>query len=82
MVCVYIEVTVDLCNYIDDKLEIRLSDYHTVKKLVDIAWKQKQLDINIREGTWVRVVNKNNIIPGHQRLVDVGIMTGDRIEVL
>ncbi|WP_121662334.1 EsaB/YukD family protein [Metabacillus litoralis] len=78
----YIEVTVDLCNYIDDKLDLRLSDYHTVKKLVDIAWKQKQLDINIREGTWVRVVNKNNIIPGHHRLVDVGIMTGDRIEVL
>jgi uncharacterized ubiquitin-like protein YukD len=79
---VYIEITIDLKNYQNENFDIRLSNFHSVKKVVDIVWQAKQLDGKPKEGHWIRVVNKQKVIPGNNRLLDVGITTGDRIEIL
>ncbi|WP_342514980.1 EsaB/YukD family protein [Sporosarcina sp. FSL K6-1522] len=78
----YIEITVDLTNYDKDAFDLRLSDYHTMKKLIDIAWQAKSISEKQREGHWVRVVNKNKLFPGHLTLAHCGVTTGDRIEIL
>jgi uncharacterized ubiquitin-like protein YukD len=78
----YIEVTVDLSNYEGDVFDLRLSDYHTMKKLIDIAWQAGSISERQREGHWVRVVNKQKLFPGHFTLAHCGITTGDRIEVI
>jgi uncharacterized ubiquitin-like protein YukD len=78
----YIEITIDLKNYQNDSFDIRLSNYHSVKKVIDIVWQAKQLGIQPNEGSWVRVINKHKVVPGNKRLIDVGITTGDRIEIL
>ncbi|MDQ0226621.1 EsaB/YukD family protein [Metabacillus niabensis] len=78
----YIEITVDLKNYQEEIFDLRLSNYHSVKKLLDIVWQTKQLTGQPKEGYWIRVVNKNKVADGTKRLIDVGITTGDRIEIL
>jgi len=78
----YIEITIDLKNYQHDSFDIRLSNYHSVKKLIDIVWQAKNITEQPRQGAWVRVVNKQKIIQGTERLLDAGIRTGDRIEIL
>ncbi len=79
---VYIEITVDLKNYDGNVFDLKLSDYHTVKKLIDIAWQASSISQGQREGHWVRVVNKNKLFPGHLTLAHCGITTGDRIEIM
>jgi uncharacterized ubiquitin-like protein YukD len=79
---VYIEITIDLKNYQNKNFDIRLSNYHSVKKVVDIVWQAKQLDGKPKEGYWIKVINKQKVIPGNIRLIDAGITTGDRIEIL
>jgi uncharacterized ubiquitin-like protein YukD len=79
---VYIEITIDLKNYQNESFDIRLSNYHSVKKVVDIVWQAKQLDGKPREGAWIKVINKQKVVPGNKRLKDAGITTGDRIEIL
>ena len=64
----YIEITVDLSNYDGEVFDLRLSDYHTMKKLVDIAWQAGSISNRQREGQWVRVVNKEKLFPGHLTL--------------
>ncbi|MCV9886406.1 EsaB/YukD family protein [Metabacillus halosaccharovorans] len=78
----YIEITIDLKNYQQESFDIRLSNYHSVKKLIDIVWQAKSLTEPPRQGAWVRVVNKQKVIQGTERLLDAGIRTGDRIEIL
>ncbi|MTH53961.1 ubiquitin [Bacillus mangrovi] len=78
----YIEVTVDLKNYTGEVFDLRLSDYHSVKKLIDIVWQAKCISDPPREGHWVRVPNKEMVIPGDLQLGTSGIMTGDRLEIL
>ncbi|WP_175638712.1 EsaB/YukD family protein [Metabacillus schmidteae] len=78
----YIEITIDLKNYQQDSFDIRLSNYHSVKKLIDIVWQAKSMAEPPRQGAWIRVVNKQKVIQGTERLLDAGIRTGDRIEIL
>lgn len=78
----YIEVTVDLQKYNGNVLELRLSDYYTIKKCIDIAWQASHLTATPREGHWVRIVNKNKQFPGHLTLAECGVRTGDRIEII
>ena len=78
----YIEITIDLKNYQQDSFDIRLSNYHSVKKLIDIVWQAKSMEEPPRQGAWIRVVNKQKVIQGTERLLDAGIRTGDRIEIL
>ncbi|MEK3952657.1 MAG: EsaB/YukD family protein [Psychrobacillus psychrotolerans] len=78
----YIEITVDLSKYDGKIIDLRLSDYYTMKKMIDIAWQASSISKNPREGHWVRVVNKDKIFPGHLTLAHCGITTGDRIEII
>lgn len=78
----YIEITIDLGHYEEKSFDLRLSNYHTVKKLIDLVWQSQKLTIDPREGCWIRVVNKQKVVPGHARLIDAGIHSGDRIEIL
>ncbi|WP_301107133.1 EsaB/YukD family protein [Sporosarcina sp.] len=78
----YIEVTVDLKKYDGKVFELRLSNYHTLKKLIDIAWQAQSISERQREGHWVRIMNKNKSFPGHLTLEDCGITTGDRLEIV
>ncbi|MDQ0273314.1 EsaB/YukD family protein [Cytobacillus purgationiresistens] len=78
----YIEVTVDLKNYSNESFDIRLSNYHSVKTLIDIVWQARSISNLPREGYWVRVCNKKIVLSGNEKLVDCGITTGDRLEIL
>ncbi|MGM0875220.1 MAG: EsaB/YukD family protein [Bacillota bacterium] len=78
----YIEITIDLKNYQKESFDIRLSNYHSVKKMIDIVWQAKQLGGHPKEGSWVRVINKHKVVQGNKRLIDIGVTTGDRIEIL
>ncbi|CAM4006442.1 EsaB/YukD family protein [Mesobacillus zeae] len=78
----YIEVTVDLKQYNGEQFDLRLSNYHSVKKVIDIIWQAKSISQRPREGHWVRIPNKQIVLSGNDRLVDCGITTGDRLEIL
>ncbi|MGA4721528.1 EsaB/YukD family protein [Fictibacillus nanhaiensis] len=78
----YIEVTVDLKHYTGEAFDLRLSNFHTVKKVIDIVWQTKEIDSPPRDGYWVRVPNKNIVLSGNQKLIESGILTGDRFEIL
>jgi uncharacterized ubiquitin-like protein YukD len=78
----YIEITIDVKKYINEVFDLRLSDYHSVKKVIDIVWQTKSISEPPREGYWVRVVNKQLVLSGNERLVDRGITTGDRLEII
>ena len=39
----YIEITIDVKNYINEVFDLRLSDYHSVKKVIDIVWQTKSI---------------------------------------
>ncbi|ALC86428.1 MULTISPECIES: EsaB/YukD family protein [Bacillaceae] len=78
----YIEITVDLSNYESNVIDLRLSNYYTMKKMIDIAWQANSISSTPREGHWVRVVNKDKIYPGHLTMEACGITTGDRIEII
>ncbi|PLR83448.1 ubiquitin [Bacillus canaveralius] len=78
----YIELTVDLKNYKKDTFDLRLSNYHSVKKVIDIVWQAKSISEPPREGYWVRIPNKQIVLSGTDKLVDCGITTGDRLEIL
>ena len=78
----YIEITVDLTKYEGEVIDLRLSNYYTMKKMIDIAWQANAIKKAPREGHWVRVVNKDKLYPGHLKMADCGITTGDRIEII
>ena len=78
----YINVTVDLSNYKQSPIELRLSNQHTIKSLIDITWQTTQIQTAPKEGFWVRVQNKQKTFSGAMSLEEAGITRGDRIEVL
>lgn len=79
----YIEITVDLNRYQKGKvLDLRLSNYHTVKKLIDLVWQSQKLTSEPREGYWIRISNKDLVVSGNARLNEAGILSGDRVEIL
>ncbi|WP_071461378.1 EsaB/YukD family protein [Bacillus massilinigeriensis] len=78
----YIEVTVDLKHYNGEQFDLRLSNYHSVKKVIDIIWQARSISVQPREGQWIRVPNKRMVLSGNDKLVDCGIATGDRLEIL
>lgn len=78
----YIEVTVDLKNYTGESFDVRLSDYYSVKQLVDVVWQVKAMTDIPREGYWVRVQNKKIMLSGSEQLAASGVTTGDRLEIL
>ncbi|KGX91110.1 ubiquitin [Pontibacillus halophilus JSM 076056 = DSM 19796] len=79
----YIEITIDVSHYESgDSFDLRLSNYHTIKQLVDLVWQLKKFQTPPRQGYWVRISNKRVVLPGNERLVDAGVLTGDRIEIL
>lgn len=82
MCIVYIEITIDLKNYQEESFDIRLSDYHTAKNLIDIVWQARSIRQTPREGFWIKVTNKEIVISGNERLLNCGITTGDRLEIL
>lgn len=79
---VYVDITIDLKHYDSGVFDLRLSDYHSVKKVVDIAWQAKSIPVPPREGYWVRVTNKDAVFSGEYTLSQCGITTGDRLEIL
>ncbi|MFC4024363.1 EsaB/YukD family protein [Oceanobacillus longus] len=78
----YIHVTVDMQNYDHAPIELRLSDQHSVKKLVNITWQALNLTVKPREGNWIRVKNKERVYAGLHSLEECGITTGDCVEIL
>ncbi|MGX2958100.1 EsaB/YukD family protein [Peribacillus sp. JNUCC 23] len=78
----YIIVTIDLKHYGNDSFDLRLSNYNSVKKLIDIVWQAKAISEPPREGYWVRIPNKQIVLSGTDKLVEHGITTGDRFEIL
>ncbi|MDA7028034.1 EsaB/YukD family protein [Bacillus sp. CLL-7-23] len=78
----YVDITIDLKNYDGGVFDLRLSDYHSVKKVVGIAWQAQNISYPPREGYWVRVINKNSVFSGEYSLAECGITTGDRLEIL
>ncbi|WP_413365162.1 EsaB/YukD family protein [Lysinibacillus sp. 3P01SB] len=78
----YIEITVDLKNYTGESFDIRLSDYYSVKQLVDVVWQVKAITDIPREGYWIRVQNKKIMLSGSEQLAASGVTTGDRLEIL
>lgn len=69
-------------NYTGESFDVRLSDYYSVKKLVDVVWQVKAITDIPREGYWIRVQNKKIILAGNEQLATSGVTTGDRIEIL
>ncbi|AEH46495.1 EsaB/YukD family protein [Parageobacillus thermoglucosidasius] len=78
----YIQVTIDLRHYTEDVFDLRLSNFYSIKKLIDIVWQLKSISAPPREGYWVRVDNKQMVCPGYFTLKDSGITDGDRIVIL
>ncbi|MCM3773383.1 MULTISPECIES: EsaB/YukD family protein [Priestia] len=78
----YIEVTVDLKHYTGDRFDLRLSNYHSIKKVVEIVWQAKKITQSPKDGAWIRVSNKNLIFSGNETMINCGIATGDCIEIL
>ncbi|KMM37260.1 EsaB/YukD family protein [Guptibacillus hwajinpoensis] len=79
----YIEVTIDLGRYKKDHfIDLRLSNYHSVKKLIEIVCQTEEINTPPNPNQWIRIVNKHKIVAANERLIEAGIMTGDRIEIL
>ncbi|MGM9927660.1 MAG: EsaB/YukD family protein [Bacillus sp. (in: firmicutes)] len=78
----YIGITVDLKNYTGEVFDLRISNFLTIRKVIDICWKVKEIEDVPAEGCWIRVVNKEKICSGYETLLDSGITSGDRIEIL
>ncbi|MBM7703053.1 EsaB/YukD family protein [Metabacillus iocasae] len=78
----YIEITIDLKHYTGERFDLRLSNYHSIKKVIDIVWQTKTISQAPRDGYWVRVPNKKMVLSGNEKLIDCNIKTGDCIEIL
>jgi len=78
----YIDITIDLKHYSGEVFDLRLSDYYTAKKLVDVVWQAKSVAVMPKEGAWIRVANKDILLHGTHQLALKGVTRGDRIEIL
>lgn len=82
VIVLYIEITIDLKNYQNDSFDLRLSNYNTVKEVVNIVWQAKGITKEPKEGYWVRVQNKNIVLSGTDKLESSGVISGDCLEIL
>lgn len=82
MKLMYIQITVGMKNYGQTPIELRLSDQHSIKKLISIAWQTTNIPVKPREGFWIKVVNKDRVYNGSKTLEECGILTGDKVEIL
>ncbi|MFF5400472.1 EsaB/YukD family protein [Peribacillus butanolivorans] len=78
----YIQLTIDLKRYTGEVFDLQVSNYRSIKKVVEIVWQVKNIDCTPKEGYWVRVQNKEFVCSGYDTLLDSGITTGDRLEIL
>lgn len=62
--------------------DLQVSNYRSIKKVVEIIWQVKDIASAPKEGYWVRVQNKEFVCSGYETLLDSGITTGDRLEIL
>src|SRR5699024_2581909 len=76
----YINVTIDLKRYKHPPIEFRLSNQHSIKKLIDISWQTTNLPIKPREGFWIRVQNKDKTYAGTLSFEESAMKKKDRIE--
>lgn len=82
VISIYIQVTIDMRHYEGGIFDLRLSDYYSVKKVIDIVWQIKEMKEPPREGNWVRIENKEKVLPGHATLQASGITNGDKIVII
>lgn len=75
----YIQVTIDLQNYTGEVFDQQISNYLSVKKVIEIVWQVKKIEMQPKDGYWIRVQNKEFLRPGYDALLDAGITTGDRV---
>ncbi|MCM3761157.1 ubiquitin [Alkalihalobacillus oceani] len=78
----YIQVTIDLRHYVNKQFDLRLSNYYSIKKVIEIVWQVERIAVRPREGGWVRVSNKEKVCHGHVTLEESGITNGDKLEIL
>ncbi|SDB86915.1 EsaB/YukD family protein [Shouchella lonarensis] len=78
----YIKVTVDLRHYIEKEIDLRLSDQYTARKFIDIVWEIEKIKQPRREGDFIRIENKANMLGGDQILAAHGVTNGDRLVIL
>ncbi|MFY4773660.1 EsaB/YukD family protein [Metabacillus sp. RGM 3146] len=78
----YVEITIDLKHYNGERFDLRLSNYYSVKKLIDVVWQARNLQEPPREGYWIRIPNKKVVLTGNDTLNDCGITSGDCVEIL
>ncbi|EST12378.1 EsaB/YukD family protein [Sporolactobacillus laevolacticus] len=78
----YINITVDLSHYRREPLDLRISDRQPVKQLIRTVWRIAGIQSPPREGYWVRVANKSQMIRGFDVLGDKKISDGDKLTVL
>ncbi|WP_019240846.1 MULTISPECIES: EsaB/YukD family protein [Bacillus] len=78
----YIGITVDMKNYTGEVFDLRISNFLTIKKVIDICWQIKRIEECPADGYWIRVINKEKVCSGYASLIDSGITNGDRIEIL
>jgi uncharacterized ubiquitin-like protein YukD len=79
---IYIQVTIDLRHYTGESFDLRLSDYYSVKKVIDIVWQIEKIKAQPREGNWVRIENKGKVLPGYASLHTNGVTNGDKIVII
>lgn len=79
---IYIQLTIDLNRYTGEVFDLQVSNYRSIKKVVEIIWQVKDIASAPKEGYWVRVQNKEFVCSGYETLLDSGITTGDRLEIL
>ncbi|RWZ54498.1 ubiquitin [Halobacillus fulvus] len=78
----YIDITLDLKKYNQEKIDLRISDHNTIHELIQITWKLAGISQPPGDGDWIRVVNKQRVLSGPGTLEGYGITSGDRIELL
>ncbi|WP_397539506.1 EsaB/YukD family protein [Rummeliibacillus pycnus] len=78
----YIDLTIDLKNYNASAFDLRISNYHSIRTLIEMVWQMQNLIEPPRNGYWIRVDNKDKVYGGYERLINANINSGDRIEIL
>ncbi|MGR9049158.1 EsaB/YukD family protein [Halobacillus faecis] len=78
----YIQVTIDLKNYNQGTLDLRLSNHSSLHTLIDLAWQVASVELPPPDGSWVRILNKHKVCTGSSTMEEHGITSGDRIEIL
>ncbi|WP_054706180.1 EsaB/YukD family protein [Bacillus sp. JCM 19041] len=78
----YITVTIDMHRYSGKRFDLRLSNQYSAKKVVDLVWGMENPKAPRRDGSWIRIQNKDSHLHGTQILEQNGVTNGDRLEIL